>query len=301
MKRLSLLTGFVVILQLIGCASLDTRPSNTALDEIMRKSGLWFQLSQVEPTMQMGISQAQEKMGRLSGEKFERLQKAITATYGADVLRTTVKEKLAATLTSEDVAGILRWLSSDLGKRIMALEEKGSTPDMALNAFEAGPMVLDSLPASRRTRLERIASLTQAAEFAAEMIIDTSIGIAEGLAGGGSNGDRAILDEMKRQIRLQKGELVKKLGPRAVGSMAVIYQSLPDDDLDQYVALCASPLGQRYTAATVGAFSTALSEAAVRLGRQLSEPSAALSESQSNGFSPIVASNSELRLARTPL
>jgi hypothetical protein len=121
-----------VFLSAVGCSTSDVRPSNAMVDELMLKSGLWMQLAQVEPNMQLGISQAHAKSGQLAEDDLEHLSKAIAVTYAADSLRAAVRAQLLVTLSSQDAATVLRWLSSDLGKRITALEEAASSPGEVL-------------------------------------------------------------------------------------------------------------------------------------------------------------------------
>jgi hypothetical protein len=68
-----------VLLSVIGCSTPDTRPSDAVFDELMRKSGLWIQLAQVEPMMQAGVSQAQARTTALTEEDLAHLQEAIAS------------------------------------------------------------------------------------------------------------------------------------------------------------------------------------------------------------------------------
>ena len=124
-NRILMLAVVAVLLPVIGCSAPDVRPSSAIFDELMHKSGLWIQLAQVEPMMQAGVSQAHAKSGQLSEQDLERLRKAIATTYAPDDLRMAARNQLPVTLAQQDAATVLRWLSSDLGRRITALEEGG--------------------------------------------------------------------------------------------------------------------------------------------------------------------------------
>ena len=269
MNRILMFAVVAVLLPVIGCSAPDVRPSSAIFDELMHKSGLWIQLAQVEPMMQAGVSQAHAKSGQLSEQDLERLRKAIATTYAPDDLRTAARNQLPVTLAQQDAATVLRWLSSDLGRRITALEEAGSSPDEATKRQETGPRILTSLSAARRERMERLAKLTLSSEAAADLIINTMMGIAHGLALSATGAAADSIEDLKGKLQSQRDRFVEALGPRIIAEFAAMYQPLSDQELDQYVAFCESPPGQKYAVASLDAIDKALTEAAVRLGRQL--------------------------------
>jgi hypothetical protein len=275
-NRLRIFALATILLSAVGCSTPGIHPPDAVFDELMRKSGLWIQLAQVEPMMQAGVSQAHANAPKLSEEDLARLQHAIAMAYAADALRTSVRDQLAATLSPQDAASVLRWLSSDLGQRITVLEESGSTPEEAIKRLNAAPRLLASLPASRRERVERLAKATYSADAAATIIVDTMIGVARGLAlsrpGAPTNGG----EDLKSKFRSQRAQFVEMLEPRIVADFASIYQPLSDQELDQYVAFCESPAGHRFAQASLDALDKALTEAATRLGERLADVSARL-------------------------
>ena len=276
MDRVRIVGLVAVFLSVVGCSTPDIRPSDAVFDELMRKSGLWTQLAQVEPMMQAGVSQAQATATALSEEDLARLQEAIASAYAADALRTTVRDQLVATLPAQDAAGVLRWLSSDLGQRITALEAAGSRPDAAIKRPDAGPRLLASLSPPRRERLERLAKATFSADAAAEIIVDTMLGVSRGLALGRTGVPAESVEDLKSKFQSQKDQFFEVLEPRIVADFASIYQPLSDQELDQYVAFCESSAGHKFALASLAALDKALTEAATRLGQRLADVSARL-------------------------
>jgi len=265
-----------VLLSVVGCSTPDIRPSDAVFDELMHKSGLWIQLAQIEPMMQVGVSQAQARTTALTEEDLAHLQKAIASAYAADALRTTVRDQLVATLLAQDAAAVLRWLSSDLGQRITALEAAGLSPDAAIKRSDAGARLLASLPASRREKVERLAKATFSADAAAAIIVDTMIGVSRGLAFGRTGVPAERVEDLKSKFQSQKVRFVEVLEPRIVADFASIYHPLSDQELDQYVAFCESSAGHEFALTSLDALDKALTEAATRLGQRLADVSAML-------------------------
>jgi hypothetical protein len=258
-----------VFLSAGGCAAPDLRPSSTVVDELMLKSGLWVQLAQVEPNMQVGISQAHARSTQLTDADMEQLSNAIATAYAADSLRMTVRDQLGASLSSQDATTVLRWLSTELGQRITALEEAGSSPGEALERQNAGPRVFAGLSAPRKERVERLAKATLSAEAAATIIIDSMVGMTQGVALSVPGATRESIDDLKAKFEPQRTRYIEALGPQIVADYAAMYQALSDQELDQYLAFCESPAGQQYAVASLDAIDKALTQAAVRLGQQM--------------------------------
>ena len=220
MHRVLLFAVVGVLLSGGGCAAPDVRPSGAMVDELVLKSGLWIQLAQVEPNMQVGISQAHAQSGQLTEADMDHLSKAIATTYGADSLRKAVRDQLLLTLSAEDAASVLHWLSTDLGQRITALEEAGSSPGAVLERQNATPRVMANLSAARRERVERLARATLSAEGAATIIIDSMVGITSGLALTGADATADSVDALKSKFESQKARYIAALGPQIVADYA---------------------------------------------------------------------------------
>jgi hypothetical protein len=274
--RVRIVALVAVLLSVVGCSTPDIRPPDAVFDELMRKSGLWIQLAQVEPMMQAGVSQAQARTTALTEEDLAHLQEAIASAYAADALRTTVRDRLVATLPAQDAAAVLRWLSSNLGQRITALEAAGLSPDAATKRSDAGPRLLASLPASRREKVERLAKSTFSADAAAAIIVDTMIGVSRGLTFGRTGVPVERAEDLKSKFQSQKDRFVEVLEPKIVADFASIYQPLSDQELDQYVAFCESSAGHEFALTSLDALDKALTEAATRLGQRLADVSAML-------------------------
>lgn len=278
MNRVLLAAIAAIMASTIGCSTPATHPTGPMLDELMRKSGLWNQLAQIEPMMQVGVTQAHEQSPRIPEENLDQLRAAIASAYAVDDLRTSVRDQLLATVSPQDATTVLRWLSSDLGQRITALEEAGSTPEAAVKRQDEGPQVLADLPPQRRQQVERLVKLTFSAEVAADLVIDTTVGVARGIALSANVPVPDSIETLKSKLQSQRAQLVDMLGPRLAADYAIVYLPLSDKELEQYIEFCESPAGQRYAAAGVDAIDKALTEAAVRLGHRLVDTNAGLAQ-----------------------
>src|SRR5207244_13368733 len=56
------------------------------VDDFLHKSGLWAQLAQIEPGVQLGITQSDGQFRQLNDEQLGRLRDAASGAYEADRL-----------------------------------------------------------------------------------------------------------------------------------------------------------------------------------------------------------------------
>jgi Uncharacterized protein conserved in bacteria (DUF2059) len=261
-----------VVAAFIACAGLASPGLAAAdpVDELMHKSGLWKQIGEFEPTMQAGIAQSQWEGKRLDEDALRALRRAAAAGYAPDRMRAAVSRQIASELAPRDIREVMAWLSTDLGKRVTAAEEKASEPAQAQRLADAGSKALAKLPRARRALIERLVKATRAAEFNASLLIDTTVGVMRGIElVTPQDGDGPDTEDVVAGIEARKPALVEAMKAESAAAFAVAYESLRDADLEKYVRFAESPLGGRYHDVTSRALEAALADAAHEMGRQL--------------------------------
>jgi len=262
------LAGIVFFALFIGAASAQPA-ADRMLDELMQKSGLWKQLAQIEPQMMFGAEQTQSGKTKLPEADFARLKASISRSYAADRLRADMRKQLALELLPADQSAALQWLTSNLGTRITALEEQsGELAEIRQREKEAGKLAAGLAPA-RRNRIEALVRAMRVAESGASIIINTTLGVANGFAVAAPAGASSGLAALRAKLEAQRRRLVESLEVRMVTECAFIYRSLSDEEIAQYIAFADSPSGRNYHAATVGALDKVMTDASLNVGFEL--------------------------------
>jgi hypothetical protein len=220
--------------------------------------------------MQLGVTQARSGSGMSDGD-FRRLQVAVTAAYAPERLRASTRKHLSMALSNDEAANVVRWLSTELGARVTNLEEQANAdPEKAQERLRNSRGFVDVLPAARKTRIERLEHDVEAVQTNVNVVIDTNIGIARGVAlTMKADGPSIDVDAVAAQIESQRAMLEGTLRPQVLAGLALTYQQLSDADLDAYLAFLESPIGRKYAAAGGMALEKALGDAALELGRQM--------------------------------
>jgi hypothetical protein len=236
-----------------------------AIDELLHESGLWQQLTGISAQFVQGIEADLGRLGVPDERASASLRAAFTTAYSADRLRKNVAKALASELSAEDTATALAWLATDLGKRVTKLEEDASTAAPPDRSAE----IAGALPPERRALYTRLARATYTGEVGATIALNVAYGLARGMAGARSGSFGGDTNQLRAVLEASRPKLVAMIETQAIGSSAVTYATLSDEDIEQYIAFAESPVGRRYHAATSIALDKAMTESAVEAGRLL--------------------------------
>ena len=268
-KTIRALAFSVALLGLHGGAW--SQVAKSVAEGLMRKSGLWEQLGTIAPQMEAsaGATLDQADM-KLSPDELKRLTQAFVTAYSPMHLRATALSVLTAQLTPADVAALEAWYNSADGQAVTKLEERSSADAGDLQTrVQAGAKVLASATADRRALLKQLAKVTRAAEASVDIIINTAVGVQEGLAKAMPAGSKPSVKAFRATLEQQRPQLVKSFDDATVALFAAAYESLDDEVLGRYVSFLKSPAGRAYTEVSMRAMDRAFVEAAHDLGRSI--------------------------------
>lgn len=270
MKRI-----FTVLAALLigwGSASAGEKAPAPRIEELMHKSGLWRQIEQIEPLLQASLVQELGNRSKEEEAELWPLRMAMAKAYAADNLRAEVKSQLSQSLGQRDVDNVLAWLSTDLGQRLTALEEKSGEVSEYSQRQENAERVLQSLQPQRIQLIRRFTKAIRIGEASASMAINTTVGITHGASLVSPHMKASEVKELKRMLGEHKAKLTQMYEEQSVMQFATIYRSVSDDDLKKYIAFAESAAGRRYHAATIKAMDIALTKAATEMGREIGTP-----------------------------
>ncbi len=248
--------------------------SVTLVDDYMQKSGLAEQLGLIEGKWLLQIEEAraqpQAETPRFTADQTERLRSAVKFAFAADRLRLAVRSHLDALLPEGDLDLFLKWLDTPFGRRVTAIEVAGA-PKRAAESPQ-GPA---GLPTVRKAELERILkaggiedrTATMALNLARAMALAAGVPVrdippAYGAQDMLKNPKQDRLEPLRRQITIEHA-------PEALAYVAAVYAPLSDDELRDYATVLERASTRRVIEATNVAFDSALSAAAIEVGRRV--------------------------------
>ncbi len=256
---------------LLQSQPLGAATSEALVDDFLRKSGLWAQLAQIEPGVQLGIAQSDGQMRQLNDEQLRHLRAAASYAYGADRLRKAMRADLVATLPTSDAEQALQFLATDLGKRVTALEEAAASPADSDRIEAIAAEAAAALTPSRRQLIQRMVKATGIVDVAASIVINQQLGVMRGFAFYSGRADASTTDELRTRMDSYREQMIGALAPRLTAHAAVIYGPLSEEELVRYVAFLESPVGLTISRVTSAALDRVLAAAAFDLGRRIGD------------------------------
>ena len=244
-------------------------------EELMRKSGLWEQVSQMRVQMKAGVveARAQAKSGGksiLTDEQFSQLMNGIDRAFSPDVLRESMTLYMEELVNPADQAEVLKWLSSDLGNRFTRWEvAAGEVAEMKKAETEA-PKLVAALSPERRSKYIRLADALDAGDSAAALTINLTSAIVYGitLVTPGADAEGAAR-AIRQRMESQRPQMVKYYAQRSLLTYSYVYRNATDAQMESYVRFAEGAAARRYHVAGIKAIDSTISQAALALGKDL--------------------------------
>ncbi|WP_293370856.1 hypothetical protein [Nevskia sp.] len=266
-RLLLLSTGLVLA---AGHAAAADRISAETAEAIIQKSGMAAQLDDFGPSMRAGITTNPELAGKMTEEQLGSLIGAFESAYAPARLSAGINAELIRQLKPAVAKDALSWLESELGAKITALEDTATAIAIDPEKMAEAQKLLERLPPRRAERYIALMKSTGADEAGAQIALNSALGVAYGAATTlGSTPPQ--LDDLRKELEAGRPQMVEALGNVYIVLFASVYQSLPESELDQYLAFADSASGKAYHKAVSAALDAALGDAAKEVGRQIGE------------------------------
>jgi hypothetical protein len=260
-------------LALLGlhAASLAQISKSTA-EGLMRKSGLWEQLGGIAPQMEAGLPGVLAQSGtQIPPDEQKRLAQAFASAYSPMHLRSAAIGVLSARLAPADVPKLEAWYDSEDGQAVTRIEEASTANTADVEArLQASAKVLANASSERQALLKRLTVVTHAAEASADIIINSAIGMQEGLARvQPSFASKSSQKEARALLEKQRPQMIQSFESMMVALFAAMYEGADDALLGRYIDFLSSPQGRAYTELSLRAVDRAFVEAGQAFGRSL--------------------------------
>jgi len=265
-------TFFISVLMLLVAPLAQAGIDGGEVEQLMRLSGLSQVIDslpqQIDIGFREGLPSGPDALDEVATEQVFR---AVAKAYAAERLKATVRDRLGEALDAPATASLLAWYRSDQGRRVTRMELASLDDDRDIaTLLAANTPLLEALSAHRRALLERAISATRAAELAADLIVNTTLGLEQGLRlARGLPADAAARSTLSAQLARQRPALVESFTRLSLAMSVEAYQPLPDGKLGDYVAFLETPAARRFHAVGIEALNEALFDAARLLGRLL--------------------------------
>jgi hypothetical protein len=262
---------FALSLVVFGIAPTARAQTDMATAEmLMRRSGLWEQLTDVPNQVKASFMKAYADKGiKPTPQDQQKLNSSIELAYAPDRLRSRALHTLAQGIAARNVSDLKRWYASPIGVEITKLEETAAADKQdPTKILQDATAMLAKASSARRSLLEQLVSATRSAEAMTTLSIDTALGLQQG-ASSAPNASASTKTDLKTKLERQRPQLLQAFGQVGLTISARTYASLPDAAISKYVQFLKSPAGAQFTDISIRALDAALVDAANVFGRDM--------------------------------
>ena len=245
------------------------------IEELTRKSGLWDQVTQMRAQMKHGVSEArrQAKAGGkelLDDAAFAKLMASIDRTFSPETLRESMTLFMEDYVSPADEAEVLKWLSSDLGGAFTRMEVAAGSLEEIKKAEVEAPKIRAALTKARLEKYQRLAAALDPGNSTTTLTINLTSAIVYGVSLVTPDTDaNAAATGIRRNMELQRPEMVKYFAERALQTYSYVYRNATDAQVETYVRFAESAAARRYHAAGIRALDETITQAALAMGQDL--------------------------------
>lgn len=241
-----------------------------AAQSLVRKSGLWEQMSDVGPQIEAGMRLASTQAGMaLAESEMTRIERVIQDTYAPDRLRSVSTKVIAAKMQVQHVDALEGWFDSPSGQAITRAEEAAIAGRDPSTVLMEGADLLKAMPPERRELLEELLTATHAADALVQITISSAIAVRVGMASALPAVPTPSGVEMGAMLEAQRPQMLRAFRAMTLASFAHTYVEIPSQQLRQYVGFVRTPAGTAFNDVVFEALEAALTDAAAEMGRRL--------------------------------
>lgn len=272
MNRSHRLAAAALALALVqGAATAAVTPE--AARDLARQSGLWVQLDSLGAQVRSGMASAMAKNpGRTTEAQKAKMLECAQKAYDPDGLRVIAVDAVAGTLQPADVAPVMAWYGSALGRRIATMEETSTqqTPDPQ-ERLQRGGEALSGASEARKASLQAILVETHSVDMMADTLIEMALAVQQGMASLDPSASRESISQLRANLESRRPDLVAHYTQISLPAYAFTYIALGDDELKQYADYLGTPAATAFNDGTTRGVARELTAGSVKLERCLKE------------------------------
>jgi hypothetical protein len=221
-----------------------------------------------------------DSQSKLSSEQLAAVTAAANRGFRIDVFEAPALVVLAGNLDPVTLKKTEAFLSSDLGKRMVAADVAVSRLDQAeIDKVMNGEVSIASTP-QRDAVLDKLERASRSTESAVEIFLSMGTAVAVGTAVGAGQDPGPVQERSQKAGEESRAALEESMRKPLRRYMAYGYRDLSDTDLKHVVSFMESSAGKHYVSAYIASMDAGFNAMGRRCGEQLGESFRELAQAQ---------------------
>ena len=259
----------------MGEAEAGQLVTNQMLERILEDSGVLSQMSNLPSTI---IGESEPQWQRCSASDAQ-LKSWINKAFSAEEMSRLAISELNNALDAQRIVQVVDWLDSASGQTIIEAERaSGTLSDEEFKRLIAELNVSPDFQTERAPRIRKLVTMTRVAEFIS--VLNTELNAAVSLATACS-ADHDTIKQLLETANTERQNISLEIVFMAINLQAptaVVYRTVEDAVIDDYLEFAASDAGQAYHAALIKVTRDTLVKRLEALGDRVSPQAAPLRE-----------------------
>jgi hypothetical protein len=221
-----------------------------------------------------------DSQAKLSPDQLAAVTAAAKRGFRIDVFEAPALAVFANSLDAATVKKTEAFLSSDLGKRMVAADVAVSSLDQAeIDKVMNGDIGVATTP-QRDVIIDKLERASRQTESAVQIFLSMGTAVAVGTAVGAGQDPGPVQERSQRAGEESRPALEQSMRKPLVRYMAYGYRDLSDSDLKHVVSFMESTAGKHYVSAYIASMDAGFDAMGRRCGEQLGESFRELAQAQ---------------------
>jgi hypothetical protein len=293
--------ALLMLLSADFCVSAHLYAAESPVDietaaKIYQDAGMREQVRGSLATMPAHIRQmfSADRGAHLTDQQLDAVTAAAKRGFRIDVFEAPALHALAANLDASTVKKTEVFLSSDLGRRMVAADvATAALEEPQLDKIMSGELAPATSP-QRDALFDKLEHASRSTESTVQIFLSMGQAVAIGTAVGSGREMAAVTDSARKAGDASRPELEKNMREPLRRYLAYSYRDMSDADLKHLLAFLESQAGKRYVSAYIASLGAGFDAMGRRCGEQLGESLRELVQAQldvpaANPPSPAIA------------
>jgi hypothetical protein len=221
-----------------------------------------------------------DSAAKLNAEQLAAVTAAAKRGFRIDVFEAPALSVLASNLDPATVKKTEAFLSSDLGRRMVAADVAVSSLDQAdIDKVMNGDITAPSTP-QREAIFDKLERASRSTESAVQIFLSMGTAVAVGTAVGSGTDPGPVEERSQKAGEESRAALEENMRMPLRRYLAYGYRDLSDADLKHVLAFLESTAGKRYVSAYIASMNAGFDAMGRRCGEQLGESLRELAQAQ---------------------
>jgi hypothetical protein len=195
-------------------------------------------------SIRLGADSAPQMLGMQAEDFGSEWQRLVREVFATEIMHDMARDILAETLSDDLLTHAADFYASDLGQRLVKVENASHMEENDDLKSETGEQIIDGLVRIGSPRVEILKRLNAASgseDHAIRAIQEVQVRFLMAAAGAGVIELQMEEPDLREALRSQEGDIRTSIKANALANAAFTYQAFSDDEMTTYAAALENP------------------------------------------------------------